>query len=74
MLHILAVNPARVKERRACFLEGDPVFCVVACGFLGVPFEHPIMYILNSSEEARCYRGEWLPPHGRHVLMFDYKT
>jgi hypothetical protein len=58
MFHILAVNPAWVKERRAGFFERDPVFRVVAGGFLGIPFEHPIMYILNDNEEARYCRRE----------------
>jgi hypothetical protein len=61
MFHILAVNPAWVKERRAGFFEGDPVFCVVAGGFLEVPLEHGIMYILNRLETARCYLGERVP-------------
>lgn len=67
MFHILAVNPAWIKERRAGFFEGDPVFRIVAGGFLGIPFEHPIMYILNSDEDAICWRRERMPPHAKSV-------
>jgi hypothetical protein len=65
MFHILAVSPAWIKECCAGFFEGDPVFCVVASSFLGVPFEHLIMYILNINEAARCYREERMLPHDR---------
>ena len=70
MFHILAVNPAWVKARRAGFFEGDPVFCVVADGLLGVPLEHPIMYILNSNEDAICYRRERMPLRAENEEWF----
>lgn len=73
MPHILAVNPARIKERRAGFLEGDPMFCVVAGGFLGVPLEHPIMYILNSGEEASVPAESGYRRAAEHVLMLDIR-
>ncbi len=68
MFNILAINPTRVKERRAGLFEGNPVLCVVADNFLGIPFEHSIMYILNSNKETSCYRGSDCRRAAEHIL------